>query len=386
MLISNDNYVQLLQLQLTNFRNYQARCFDFPSKITAIYGPNGVGKTNILEAISLLGNNQNLGQGLKGADFEEIVNNQNLGDNFTIYGKINHHPHIENIGLSYSKSDNKKTLQINHQICNRLSRQSVSKAGSKILPAIIWLTPQMDNLFCFPKNIRRKFLDKIVSDIDIHHQSRINAYNQSIKERINLLINFGINQTKWLEIVEQKIAELGIAIASARNEATQYINKAIVNANNNFIKTQIKIIGELEEMALNSKAIEVEEKFMQKLRENRDLDLRSGRTNFGVHRSDFTAILINKNIEAKFCSTGEQKSILIAITFARTRLFPLLNLPSAILLLDEIVSHLDDEKRDQLLQEISQLNCQSFLSATNQKIFSFLSYFEKKITSFLQIK
>jgi DNA replication and repair protein RecF len=244
----------------------------------------------------------------------------------------------------------------------------------------------MDNLFCFPKNIRRRFLDKIVCDIDIQHQSRINAYNQATKERINLLIRFGVNQEKWLEIIEQKIAELGSAIASARNQAIEYINKTIVNANDNFVKTQIQIIGELEQMALNFKAIEVEEKFMQKLRENRYLDLKSGRTNFGIHRSDFTAILINKNIEAKFCSTGEQKSILIAITFARVRIFSLLNLPSAILLLDEIVSHLDDEKRNQLLQEITQLNCQSFLTATNKKFFSYLSHFEKNINSFLEIE
>lgn len=379
---SSDNYVNLSQLQLTNFRNYQTRIFDFPSQITAIYGLNGAGKTNILEAISLLSNNQNLSVGLKGADFDEMTNNQFTSDNFTIYSVFNNHPYVENIGISYNKTTNKKTLQINHQPTNRLTY----KASQKILPAIIWLTPQMDNLFCSPKIIRRKFLDKIVADINIHHHSHLNAYNQAIKERINLLIRFGINQEKWLNIVEQKIAELGSAIANARNETIKYLNQTIVKTNDNFIKTKIKIIGELEEMALKEKAIAVEEKFMQKLKENRAFDLKSGRTSFGVHRSDFSATLLNKEIEAKFCSTGEQKSILIAITFARIRIISLLNLPSAILLLDEIVSHLDNQKRGQLLQEITQLKCQSFLTATHQNFFSDLFHFEKKINSFLEIK
>lgn len=373
--------VNLSQLQLTNFRNYQSRSFDFSSKVTSIFGANGAGKTNILEAISLLGNNQNLGQGLKGADFEEMIKN-NSGDHFTIYGAFQNHPIIENIGISYSKHDNKKTLQLNHQLSGRLN----SKTSHKILPAIIWLTPQMDNLFCAQKILRRKFLDKITADIDIAHQSRINTYNKEIKERINLLTRFGINQEKWLGIVEQKIAELGSAIAIARNEAIKYLNQTIIKTNDNFIKTKIKIIGELEEIALENKAIAVEEKFMQKLKENRSIDLKSGRTSFGVHRSDFTAILLNKNIEAKFCSTGEQKSILIAITFARVKIFSLLNLPSAILLLDEIVSHLDNTKRKELLLEIANLDCQSFLTATNQDFFSDLFHFEKKINSFLEIK
>jgi DNA replication and repair protein RecF len=153
----------------------------------------------------------------------------------------------------------------------------------------------------------------------------------------------------------------------------------------NFTKATVKIIGELEELAINHKAIEVEEKFMAKLKENRGLDGKSGRTNFGVHRSDLTAILVNKNVEAKSCSTGEQKSILIALTFARMKIFALLGLPSAILLLDEIVSHLDDQKRSDLLSEIASLDCQSFLTATQQNFFADLYRFEQEKIQFLEI-
>ncbi len=372
--ISEAARTSISQLKLTDFRNYQSQIFNFTHKIIAIFGNNGVGKTNILEAISLLAK----GQGIKNADFEEMVCNQNTANNFAIYGTLENHPNIENIGTSYSKIDSKRIFQINHDILN-------SHSKNRIFPTVIWLTPQMDNLFCSSKTLRRKFLDKIVADIDTNHNSRLNLYHHSLRERINLLNYFADRQKDWLDIIERKIAELGTAIATARNEAIYYLNQAILQNNDNFTKTTIKMIGELEDLAQNHKAIEVEEEFIQKLRNNRLIDGKSGRTNFGVHRSDFTAILLDKKIAANFCSTGEQKSILIAITFARIKIFSLLNLPSAILLLDEIVSHLDDKKRINLLEEISRLNCQSFLTATHKDFFSNLSHFEPKTTQFLEI-
>ena len=332
-----------------------------------------MGKTNILEAISLL----NKGQGLKGAEFDEMISHENSEQNFAIYSSLKNHPEIENIGTSYSKIESKKIFQINHKVLT-------SRSSYKFFPAIIWLTPQMDNLFCSSKTIRRKFLDKIVADIDPAHNSRINAYNHSLRERISLLNRFG-NKENWLEIIERKIAELGTAIASARNETISYLNQTILQGGDNFTKAQIKIIGELEDLATQHKAIEVEEKFIQKLKENRAIDAKVGRTMFGVHRSDFTAVLLSKKIEAKLCSTGEQKSILIAITFARVRLFSLLNLPTAILLLDEIISHLDNQKRSELMQEIATLDCQSFLTATNQSFFNDLCHFDQETVTFLGI-
>jgi len=371
------HHTSLLKLKLDNFRNYQSKNFDFETKIIAIFGQNGVGKTNILEAISLLGK----GSGLKNADFKEMINQQNsgqnLGQSFTIYGQIDNHPNVANIGTSYLAAENKRIFQVNHKILTNPSRY-------KAFPTFIWLTPQMDNLFCSSKTLRRKFLDKIVADIDASHNSRINAYNHSLRERMSLLNRFS-RGGNWLDIIERKIAELGTAIASARNEAMNYLNQAILQGGGSFTKAQIKIIGEAEGLAEKLKAIEVEEIFITKLKENRKLDAVANRTSFGIHRSDVTAILLDKEIEAKFCSTGEQKSILIAITFARIRLFSLLNLPMAILLLDEIVSHLDDQKRRDLMREIFLLECQSFLTATSKSFFSDLLHFDNDKVTFLEL-
>ncbi|MFT6106269.1 MAG: DNA replication and repair protein RecF [Rickettsiales bacterium] len=360
-------------LKLDNFRNYQARNFDFDSKIIAISGKNGVGKTNILEAISLLSK----GSGLKGSEFCDIVCTQNSQQNFTIYSDIKDHPNIENIGTSFLALENKRVFQINHKPLTNSKEQ-------KKFPTIIWLTPQMDNLFCSSKTLRRKFLDKIVADIDPLHNSRINSYNHSVRERISLLQRFG-NRENWLNIIERKIAELTTAIAIARNEAISYLNQTILQGSDNFTKSKIRIVGEAEQIVLAHKALEAEEQFTEKLKFNRELDLKSNRTNFGIHRSDITATLLGKDIEAKFCSTGEQKSILIALTFARIRMFSFLNLPMAILLLDEIASHLDKQKRSYLMHEISTLNCQSFLTATSRDFFSDLFNFDTKTVSFLEL-
>lgn len=364
----------LAELKLNNFRNYKSKTFKFNSKITAISGANGVGKTNILESISLLCK----GHGLKSAEFEEMISKQSLQPNFTIYSKIKNHPHIEQIGTSYLANENKRIFQINHKIISSSSRY-------KYFPAIIWLVPAMDNLFCSSKTLRRKFLDKIVSDIDPSHSTRINSYNNLLKERLSLLGRFS-SYEKWLDVIEREIAELASAIASARNLVVDDLNKAILQGSENFTKAKIKIIGDAEEISANNKAIEVEDKFMQNLYANRELDLKTGRTMFGVHRSDITAILLNKEMEAKFCSTGEQKSILIALTIARVRMFSFLNLPAPILLLDEIVSHLDEQKRINLLNEISLLDCQSFLTATSNEFFKIpLSHFDNETVTFLDI-
>ena len=374
--MTGQSYTSISQLKLVSFRNYQSKNFDFTKKIIAIFGNNGVGKTNVLEAISLLSK----GQGLKHAELNDVIHQKsgNCSDNFTIYSQLTNHPDIENIGTSYSRIEGKRIFQINNKTLTSYSK-------NKTFPAIIWLTPQMDNLFFSSKSIRRKFLDKIVADIDSNHNSRINLYNHSLRERINLLTQFHDKQQGWLDIIELRIAELGTAIAIARNDAINYLNQAILQNDSNFTKAIIKIIGETEELANKYKAIEVEEQFIKKLRDNRILDKKSCRTNFGIHRSDFTSVLANKEIEAKFCSTGEQKSILITITFARIKVFSLLNLASPILLLDEIVSHLDNQKRLDLLQEILKLSCQSFLTATSNDFFSYLYRFEQTQTQFLEL-
>lgn len=359
------------KLILDNFRNYKAKDFHFNHDTQVIFGNNGSGKTNILEAISLF----NKGRGLRSSDLSDMVNNQSENPRFTIYGSLKNHHQIENCATSFDKSSNRRSFQVNgHKSTN-----------IKNFPAIIWLTPKMDNIFSESKSIRRKLLDKIVCDIDQNHNSRINSYEKCLKERMLLLIQ---NQDqKWLEILERRIAELGVAIAIARNEAVEYLNKAILQVESDFIKSKIELIGQIEQEAQIKTSIEVEDIFCHNLKQNRDLDLQAQRSLFGVHRTDLSATLLSKNLQANFCSTGEQKSILIAITIARVRINSFFNLPKAILLLDEIFSHLDFKNRSNLFAELQGLDVQNFLTGTDYKIFQELAKKEqKKDTQFIEIK
>ena len=359
----------IFKLLLNNFRNYLSKTFNFNADIIVLFGNNGAGKTNILEAISLF----KKGRGLRSIDLEDMVNNEEKDSKFTIYSELENHDEIDSCATSFDRVSNKRIFQINQ-----------SKVSSiKNFPAIIWLTPKMDSLFTDTKSIRRKFLDKIVADIDKNHSTRINDYDKLLRERILLLLQN--KDEKWLEIIERRIAELGVAIAIARNETINHLNKAIRFSNSDFIKSEIQIIGQIEELAQSKKSLEVEEFFINKLKSSRKLDKEVGRNLFGIHRSDFTAILLDKNIKANFCSTGEQKSILISLTLARVKINSFFNLPKAILLLDEIVSHLDKKNKNSLFKELENLEVQAFLTGTNKEIFSDLTTNVSKRVKLLEI-
>jgi DNA replication and repair protein RecF len=191
---------------------------------------------------------------------------------------------------------------------------------------------------------------------------------------------------KWLDVIERQIAEIGVAIAISRNEAIQYLNKAILEIQSSFIKTKVKIIGEIEREAQNKTSIQLEEFFLHKLNNNRNLDAKSKRNLFGVHRSDFTANLLSKNnLSANLCSTGEQKSILIALTIARARINNFFKLPKAIMLLDEVVSHLDEKNKIELFKELKNINVQSFLTGTGEEIFSYFKDLKSGNVKFIQV-
>lgn len=351
--------IEITQLQLYNFRNYQNKIFDFQQKINIFLGRNGIGKSNILEAVTLL----RKGSGLKKADFDDIIcnnikSNTSIPNNFSIFAKIKNHPNIDEIGTNYDGE--KRIFQIN------ASKNSNYKQE---IP-IIYLIPQMDNIFCDSKSNRRGFLDNLIANINSEHKTNINNYNKQIRERAKLLEKYHSDKNNiWLNIIEKKISEIGSIIAFNRNEIIDYLNRSILQSKSNFTKTQIKIIGEIEEFALNNTAIATENFFQEKLKANREKDFEKQRTNSGIHLSDFTAFLDNK-MEAKNCSTGEQKSILIAIIFGFIRIFNILNLPCPILLLDEITSHLDQNKRKNLFLEIKNLKIQCFLTGTEKYLFS----------------
>ena len=170
---------------------------------------------------------------------------------------------------------------------------------------------------------------------------------------------------QWLDAVENQIVEYGVAIASARLEAINFFNKAISSFSSNFPKTELRVIGEIEQKLENQSAVQLEEDYKNKLEENRETDRQNFKTNFGVHRCDFDAIFSNKKMSALHSSTGEQKAIMISITLARAKISSSYKNQPTILIFDEAISHLDEGRKNDLFEEIFSLPMQSFFSATS---------------------
>ncbi|MFZ9470293.1 MAG: DNA replication/repair protein RecF [Rickettsiales bacterium] len=353
--------VTIDKLIINNFRNFSQKKLEFNSHHVIFCGNNGVGKTNSLEAISLIGRNKSLRED----DFDEMINIELSKTNpeFTIFAELGNHDYINNIAVKYNLFTKKKILECNGEAVGS-KRQNDLK---NYLINFISLTPQIEQLFIQGKSQRRDYLDKIVCDIDISHQTRINNYQKLLKERLLILQKYK-NQTgvnKWLDIVENNIAESGIAIAFARIEAVEFFNKAINSFTSNFPKTILVIKGEIEDKIIGSSALNLENFYKEKLKNNRQTDLENFKTEFGVHRADFDAIFVAKNLSALKSSTGEQKAIMLSISLARAKISRNYKNQPTILLFDEVVSHMDLSRKTALFNEIYEVNLQSFFTATS---------------------
>ena len=352
-------------LILTNYRVYENIKFSFKPNINIIYGKNGIGKTNILEALSFL----TAGKGMLGAnigDVLRITEQPVINYNWTIFANIEDNNIADTIAI-YSENDNntlKKKIKINGNIVR--SQEELNKILN-----VIWLTPDMQTLFIDEKANRRKFLDRIVYIVDNNHSSRINKYEFLVKERMKVLQDSKKFDEHWLTVLEEKIAETGISIAVARNQVIRHLNRILVNYDFNFPKFIITIDGKFENLLLdNITAMQAEEEFRKILRDNRQQDNETKRTTEGVHKSDLRLFYQTKNMDAQFCSTGEQKLFLISFTILKALLCKELNKPQPIILLDEVFSYLDKNKKLELFNELLKLNVQSFITGTDISIFS----------------
>ena len=215
---------------------------------------------------------------------------------------------------------------------------------------MIWLTPQMEGIFLEGASARRKFLDRIVYNFYPNHAEKINEYEHYQTERIKLLQQDFYDE-KWLKILESKMATLSISIADQRIKALQQLQIEIAELDNEFPRAVISIDGEVENGIL--KCLSEDEIYTYinfSLYNSRMKDKFSGRTGFGIHKSDFIVIHKEKNNLAKFCSTGEQKAMLISIILAQINAtIRLTNSKSSILLLDEVFVHLDDRRKEYLI-------------------------------------
>ena len=372
------------RLTLTDFRNYAHLRINAKLAPVIITGENGTGKTNILEAISFL----TPGRGLRSARLADIrritpalVNDEyspteisNL--NWAVSALVNKGEDEIEIGTAVEKTtretddDDFRSYERRIVKINGQKTSSQSDLGKYI--SAIWLTPQMDRLFRGGSQPRRSFLDRLVYAFDVEHAKRTANFEHLYKEWYQLLKN-GNSNNNWLSSLEENMAGIGVAIAAARRELIAKLNKFIEKEPDDvFPNVMLELDGTIEQLLDTMPAIDVEDYYIQKLKSQRRNVLYNDNVD-GVNRTDFKVYYKKKRMPAELCSTGEQKSLLISIILAQTKCQTLDKGFAPVLLLDEVVAHLDDLKREALLEKIRDLGIQAWITSTDPKLFASLS-------------
>ncbi|MBN9256848.1 MULTISPECIES: DNA replication/repair protein RecF [unclassified Mesorhizobium] len=354
------------KLTLTNFRNYAALSIDLRPGAVVFCGDNGAGKTNLLEAISLL----TPGRGLRRAPYADIAREDGDGG-FALHARLDGPEGEVEIGTGISGGDaigeGGRKVRING---------AAARSAEEMLEwlRVVWLTPAMDALFTGPAGDRRRFLDRLVLAIDPGHGQRALDYEKAMRGR-NRLLAEGSRDGAWFDAIETQMAETGVAMAAARAELVRLLAAMIerLPATGPFPQADIGLEGVLESEVATMPAIDVEERFRRALAEGRLRDRAAGRTLDGPHRSDLLVRHRPKDMPAELCSTGEQKALLVGIVLSHARLTGEMSGMTPVLLLDEIAAHLDAGRRAALFAILEELNCQTFMTGTDTALFSSLA-------------
>lgn len=358
-------HVRLTRLALENFRNYPTLQLRLDGRHVCLHGANGSGKTNLMEAVSML----SPGRGLRGAEFSELVRRDPEGfvaKGWALSADVREGDIDRRVGLALEIDDQGRSKRM-----ARLDGVNTAQADLGELMRIIWLTPAMDRVFAGPAGDRRRFLDRQVMAHFPSHGAFSTAYEKAMRQR-NALLERGRADPVWLDALELGMASAGAAMALHRVDAVRTMQESILGRPEGaFPKALIDLDGQFEAGVANGAALtDIEQDISDQLRENRARDAAAGRATRGVHRTDLRVIHAAKSMPADQCSTGEQKALLIGLILANAQaLFERDFAPSPLLLLDEAAAHLDSDRRAALYDELAALGGQAWLTGTDRTLF-----------------
>jgi DNA replication and repair protein RecF len=351
------------RLTLTHFRNYRAASLQAHSDLIALIGPNGAGKTNCLEAISFL----SPGRGLRRATLEDVADNQGDGS-WAVSAEVEGALGLATLGTGIELPREGSTTIRRYRI-DREPVPSASAFGDHL--RIVWLTPAMDGLFLGATSERRRFFDRLVLAIDSEHSSRVSALDRALRSR-NRLLEVRNYDDHWCDAIERETAELAVAVAATRGQTAAKLSgmlRARAQASA-FPSAEISLDGWMENALLVQTATAVEDRYRQILRDNRARDAIAGRTLDGPHLTDLRVTYAPKNMPAREASTGEQKALLIGLVLAHASLVAQMTGIVPLLLLDEVVAHLDPNRRAALFDELARLGAQVWLTGADPAAFA----------------
>jgi len=353
------------RLRLSNYRSYRAASVTVEATLVVLVGPNGAGKTNLIEAISFL----TPGRGLRRATLEEVAFSEGDGS-WAVSAEVAGALGLATLGTGLeARTDAAEALL---RRC-RIDREPVASAAAFADHLrVVWLTPQMDPLFAGPASERRRFLDRLVLAVDAEHGSRVNALERALRSR-NRLLEQPRPDPHWLDAIEHETAEVAVAVAAGRAEAVRRLQGALDarrDPASPFPWAEVALDGWLETMLLDHSAVEAEDRYRAVLRDGRPRDAAAGRTLAGPHLTDLEVMHGPKGIAASDASTGEQKALLIGLVLAHSGLIAEMTGHTPVLLLDEIIAHLDPMRRAALYAALGGLGAQVWMTGADPAAFA----------------
>jgi DNA replication and repair protein RecF len=332
----------LIRLSLTDFRSYADALVAPGPGFVILTGENGAGKTNVLEAVSLL----SPGRGLRGAGLAEMARRGGRGA-FAVAARLGE----VDIGTG-TAADAPDRRQV------RINGAPASANSLSDWLSVLWLTPAMDRLFADAASGRRRFLDRLVLALNPGHATHAARYEAAMRARNKLLAEQGPRDEPWLTALEARMAEHGAAIAEARAAAVSALGERLADAPEGpFARAGLVLEGGNEADLAQALAL------------GRGRDAAAGRTLAGPHRTDLVVTHLGKNQPASLCSTGEQKALLIGLVLAFADLVAERAGRRPILLLDEIAAHLDPLRRAALFERLGASGGQVWMTGTEPDLF-----------------
>lgn len=357
---------RVTRLLLQEFRSYPSLDLSIEGALIVFVGDNGAGKTNLLEALSLF----TPGRGLRRADLEEMAREQGPGS-FAVSLTLQDGEDLWRLGTGLEIQDDDNSSQRRYRI-NGASVSSAHHFTDHL--RLVWLTPAFDGLFTGPAGDRRRFLDRLVLALDPAHASRVSGLERALRTR-NKLLEEPSPDPLWLDAIEREVAETGIAVAAARQEAIGRLSGLIHSMRDDtspFPWADIRLEGWVEAALIDRAAVDVEDEFRALLKTQRPRDRAAGRALVGPQASDLIVIHGPKSVAAERASTGEQKALLIGLVLAHARLVADVSGIAPIILLDEIAAHLDPKRRTALFENLAQLGSQVFMTGADIASFSLM--------------
>ncbi|MFO7920422.1 MAG: DNA replication/repair protein RecF [Nioella sp.] len=348
--IAHEMNLFVSSLTLSHFRSHKRAALRLDGRPVALFGPNGAGKTNILEAVSLL----SPGRGLRRAAGEEIARRpEALGWKVRAELVAGSRFHEIEMGAETGQS---RSLRIDGKPAPQLALAGLAR--------IIWLVPAQDRLWIEGAEGRRRFLDRITMSFFPGHGEAVLTHEKAMRER-NRMLKDMVRDAMWYEAVEAQMAEAAARIVAHRAQAVARLAAAQDGAETAFPAAVLSLIE-----AEDSEGLVTADDFATALARTRPRDIAAGRSLVGPHRSDLGAVYAAKAVDARLCSTGEQKALLISLILANARALKAETGVAPLVLLDEVAAHLDANRRAALFDEISALGGQAWMTGTGPELFA----------------